>query len=156
MIHAFTQTSDPAAFAQAMAVRQAVFVQEQQVPADLEWDEYDATALHFLVVDDTTAEPVAAGRMRPQDAALGTTGPAKIERMAVHKKCRGQGVGRLLLETMLTVAKEQGYGEAILAAQCHAQGFYESLGFVAEGDVFLDAGMDHVWMRKRLTCLLSS
>lgn len=149
-LHAFTQTSDPAAFTQAQDLRQVVFVQEQQVPADLEWDEYDATAWHFLVIDDTSAEPVATGRMRPKDTTLGTAGPVKIERMAVHKAARGQGVGRRLLEAMLAAAKEQGYGEALLAAQRHAQGFYESLGFTAEGEMFLEAGIDHVWMRKRL------
>jgi predicted GNAT family N-acyltransferase len=132
---------------EAIGVRFAVFVDEQKVPADLERDEYDdtpASCHHFVVKDDGKA--VAAGRWKEYEPGI-----AKMQRIAVLLPYRGTGVGRKLLEFMEADAKAAGYTAAVLGAQCTAEGFYHRLGYETEpGEPFLDAGIPHVNMRKRL------
>lgn len=122
---------------QAAAVRHEVFVQEQQVPIELELDEDDAVAVHALALDGATA--MGTGRLLPD---------AHIGRMAVLAAYRGQGVGTQLLMALVNESQRRGDRWVVLAAQCQAQGFYRRHGFVAEGEVFLDAGIQHVLMRK--------
>ena len=124
------------------AIRQAVFVQEQAVPLELEMDEYDDAATHFLLRDG--AAPVATARL------LDKHGLAKIGRVAVLAGARGRGLGLTLMRAVLDEARRQGFAEAVLDSQTYAIPFYERLGFVAEGEEFDDAGIPHFLMRRRL------
>lgn len=127
-----------------MAIRSAVFIDEQQVPAELEIDGEDENAMHYLALQGET--PVATARIRfKEEGAIG-----KIERMAVLASHRGLKIGQGLMTFMLDDLEQQSIGQAILEAQTHAQRFYENLGFEAEGEEFEDAGMPHITMRKSL------
>ncbi|MGN7471637.1 GNAT family N-acetyltransferase [Brevibacillus sp. SAFN-007a] len=138
-------TSDQA-MQDALAVRRAVFIEEQEVPADLEIDEHDrqgSGTLHFVAYNEQ--EPVGASRLRPY-----APGVAKIERVAVLKQERGTGLGRQIMLAMEEAAKELGYDSLKLNAQTHAQRFYEKLGYEPHGDVFHEAGIAHIAMVKAL------
>lgn len=115
-----------------LAIRFEVFVEEQGVPAELEHDEHDARALHLLASVDDLA--VATARML-DDGHIG--------RMAVRRAYRGSGIGGQLLRAMLGQARARGLREVFLHAQCSAEPFYENHGFIARGEVFVDAGIDH-------------
>jgi predicted GNAT family N-acyltransferase len=115
------------------AVRQAVFVAEQHVPIELEWDGIDAHCRHLLALDDQ-GQPVGCARLLPD---------GRIGRMAVLAGWRGRGVGRAMLRGMIARARAAGLAEATLHAQVHALGFYAREGFRAFGPVFDDAGIPH-------------
>lgn len=120
------------------AVREAVFMREQGVPVELEWDGLDPDCAHALALD-------AAG------AAIGTarlTPDGHIGRMAVLARWRGRGVGTALLEAMLAEARARNLPQVALNAQVHAHGFYLRFGFQREGGEFLDAGIPHVRMTR--------
>ncbi len=125
------------------AVRHKVFVEEQQVPEELEWDDRDTQCLHLLAIDGT-GKGIGTGRLL-HEAQTGHIG-----RMAVLREWRGQGVGAAILDMLLAVAREHGLGEVVLNAQTHALGFYARRGFIAEGGEFQDAGIPHRRMRLRL------
>jgi len=116
-----------------------VFVEEQGVPLAEELDADDAHALHYLVRDSEF--PVAAARLVPKNDGI-----AKVGRVAVLPEYRRQGVGSELM-TYILGGDARSYEEVILDSQLTAVGFYERLGFVAEGDEFLDAGIPHIRMR---------
>ena len=119
-------------------IRETVFIQEQNVPEDLEWDGEDEGAMHLLA-SDTDGSPIGCARIL-HDGHIG--------RMAVLKRWRGQGVGYSLLQRAVAMVKEIGCNEeAFLDAQTYAIPFYQRLGFIAEGDEFLDAGIPHRHMR---------
>ena len=149
MLHVVTVTT-LGQMLQALEVRRRVFIEEQQVPESLEIDEHDAdpaivtTALHVLVLHYDA--PVATGRLLlPHDA-----GPAHIGRVAVMPEHRRGGYGRAVMQALHALAREQGIHDITLAAQLHAIGFYERLGYTVHGGVFLDAGIEHRWMDIRL------
>ena len=119
------------------AVRQAVFVEEQKVPADLEWEDQDALAWHWLA-EDTAGRPIGTARLLP-------TG--QIGRMAVLAPWRRRGVGSALLRCVLHDAPQHVTLEIWLNAQCSAEAFYERANFTAEGPVFEEAGIPHRKMR---------
>lgn len=126
-----------------LALRFAVFVEEQRVPEELERDEYDATALHILA--EQSGKPVGTARI----VRKGDTG--KIGRVCVIKEARGTGLGAMLIRGALEeLHKEHGVTRAVLGAQITAIGFYEKLGFTAYGPEFDDAGIAHRMMK----CLL--
>lgn len=131
---------------QAMAspLRTEVFVQEQKVPAEMEWDSEDATALH-AVVTNRMGMVLATGRLLQV-----APGMARIGRMAVKKQMRGSDLGRRVLEGLIEAAKDRGDHQIVLHAQCSAQGFYQRLGFMAHGAVFEEAGMAHIEMQLSL------
>lgn len=126
------------------SIRRQVFIDEQQVPEALEWDEDDANARHFLVWQDE--QPIATARL----IIDGLQQQAKIGRMAVLKNKRGQGIGTALLRHLIAFCHEQGMTSISLSAQCQAIGFYQKQGFQPEGEVYLDAGIDHRDMQFRL------
>ena len=123
-----------------LRIRYRVFVDEQGVPAELEHDEHDPGAVHLLA--RTAGDiPVATARM---------LGDGHIGRMAVLPAWRSQGLGSALLRKLIGIARHRGMPQVHLHAQCHAESFYRRLGFVAEGEVFPDAGIDHRRMSLRL------
>jgi len=118
-------------------IRRAVFIEEQGVPEELEWDDDDAGAIHLLAVDaDDT--PIGCARLLPD---------GHIGRMAVLQSWRGKGVGRALLQKALELARAQGHAIVRLSAQTHASGFYRRHGFIAEGEEYLEAGIPHLAMK---------
>ncbi|MGV9663329.1 GNAT family N-acetyltransferase [Nocardia niigatensis] len=128
--------------ADAYAVRMRVFVDEQGVPADIEIDELDATADHFLALLD--GKPAGAGRLTVRD------GVGVLGRLAVLAETRGTGLGAALVRAIEERVRERGLGAVELHSQTHAQGFYEKLGYRAYGEIGMDAGIPHIWMRRSL------
>ncbi len=125
----------PSAWAYAVAIRLAVFVEEQSVPFDEELDERDRGAYHVLaVVGD---RPVGTGRLAIEG------GVGRIGRMAVLAAARGQGVGSAILQALLAEARRLGLRSVWLAAQLHARPLYARFGFVGGGPHFLDGGIWH-------------
>ncbi len=128
----------------ATAVRTAVFVQEQGIAAELEWDEEDASALH-AVARNGLGQVVATGRL----VSL-AGGQGKIGRMAVQRVLRGSHVGQRLLAALIEAARQRGDCAVVLHAQKTAEGFYLRQGFVSRGDAFDEVGIAHVEMVKAL------
>ncbi|MEU5916960.1 GNAT family N-acetyltransferase [Streptomyces sp. NPDC004288] len=135
------------------AVRREVFVEEQGVPQELEYDPYDATAVHVLAVR-ADGEPLGTGRLLHGADAAGRTGAdgsvGSLGRLAVAKAARGLGIGAALVRGIEDAARARGLSAVDLHAQTHALGFYERLGYVAYGPEFPDAGMPHRAMRRTL------
>jgi predicted GNAT family N-acyltransferase len=115
------------------AVREAVFVQEQGIPADLEWDDRDADAFHLIALTD---DDQAIGVARLLD-------DGRIGRMAVLRPWRGQGIGTRLLAAMCERAARAGFEKVFLHAQLSALSFYRRRGFVPAGEPFDEAGIPH-------------
>lgn len=113
-------------------IRQRVFIEEQKVPVELEWDEFDGNSTHFLASIDNT--PVATARLKP-DGQFG--------RMAVLSEYRHQGAGSTLLRFVIQQAISQGHTTLYCHAQTSALDFYQRHGFNTYGDEFDDAGIPH-------------
>jgi ElaA protein len=136
------RAQDQGEIAEAIALRSAVFVEEQGVPAHEDVDGRDGEALHLVAVDDTGA---VVGTCR-----LIVDGPTlKLGRMAVAAAARRQGIGLRLLRLTDAEAASAGVERIVLGAQVSAVPLYEQAGYSTRGDVFLDAGIEHVWMEKR-------
>jgi len=120
-------------------IRSKVFIEEQNVPEDLEWEDADLNAVHLLV--KTTGQYVATARL------LNT---GQIGRMAVLKPYRLSGIGSAMLVELLSIAEERNMQRVILNAQVDAMAFYKKQGFKVESDVFDDAGIPHRKMSKSL------
>ncbi|WP_053653755.1 GNAT family N-acetyltransferase [Streptomyces sp. MMG1121] len=135
------------------AVRKEVFVVEQGVAEDLEYDAYDAVAVHVLAVREDGV-PLGTGRLLHGAAATAKTGAdasvGSLGRLAVSRAARGLGVGAVLVRAIEDAARARGLTAVDLHAQTHAKGFYERLGYEAYGPQFLDAGMPHRAMRRAL------
>ena len=115
-------------------------MREQSVPEELEMDDLDAEAVHFLM-RDADGEPIGTARMLERGDAV------KIGRVAILSELRGHGYGRAIMEFVMDEARTRGFREAKLSSQTYAIPFYESLGFVAEGPIYDDAGIPHRTMR---------
>ncbi len=133
----------PEEFAAVRAVRQRVFIDEQGVDPELEYDELDATAVHALAAVD--GRVVGAGRLVPD-----ASGAARIGRMAVDAPHRRAGIGGRVLRFLEEQAAARGYRQALLHAQVYVQAFYEAHGYAPEGEHFWEAGIEHVSMTRRL------
>jgi predicted GNAT family N-acyltransferase len=144
---------DPADREACFTVRKEVFVGEQGVPEDIEYDAYDAVALHVLAVREDGV-PLGTGRLLFGEAAAGKTGGdasvGSLGRLAVTREARGLGVGAALVRAVEEAARARGLTAVDLHAQTHALGFYERLGYVAYGPEFPDAGIPHRAMRRVL------
>ena len=125
------------------ALRTRVFVEEQGVPAEIEQDEHDATAVHALA-EDGDGRVLATGRLLVRD------GRGVIGRMAVDASARGRGHGAAVLAELHRQAAALGLTEVELHAQLPARGFYERAGYTAVGGVYEEAGIAHVTMRRPL------
>ncbi len=133
------------------ALRMQVFVEEQKVPVEEELDAYDSTATHFLIRKHPAPENTDSGIVGTARLVDKGEGVGKIGRVALHLEHRGVGAGAKLMRYIEQYARSQGYTELILEAQTYAIGFYEKLGYVAEGDVFMDCDIPHRLMRYQIT-----
>jgi predicted GNAT family N-acyltransferase len=124
-------------------IRAEVFIVEQRVPIDMERDEHDSEALHFIALVD--GQSVGTARVVLRDN--GTS--AKIGRVAVRRSNRGFGIGKLLIAAIEAAAELRRVHNFLLDAQTHALQFYVRLGYEAYGEEFMDAGIPHRHMRKR-------
>ncbi len=122
------------------AVRMEVFVEEQGVPEELEWDEFDAGSVHVLA-EDEAGNPIGTGRLLAD---------GHVGRMAVLAAHRGQGIGAAMLTWLIGQARHRGMRELLLHAQTHAELFYNRQGFERTGDPFMEAGILHCLMRRAL------
>ncbi|MBD2859242.1 GNAT family N-acetyltransferase [Spongiibacter sp. KMU-158] len=136
MIINIQQTDWSTDFPTLYSIREAVFVHEQQVPVELEIDDQDFISQHWIAFAD--GQPVGTARLTPD---------GKIGRMAVLKPYRKAMVGTHLLRAIIQAGIAQNFRELSLSAQLHALHFYAKEGFVAEGPVFMDAGIPHQTMR---------
>ena len=125
--------------AHASPIRFTVFCEEQGVPREIELDENDAVSVHAVVFDE--GKPVATGRLLPD---------GHIGRMAVLKDWRNRGLGGLMLERLIEKARERGDKRIVLSAQVHAVPFYRAHGFVPQGSEYMEAGIRHQEMIRRL------
>ena len=123
----------------AFPIREEVFIREQGVPAEIEQDEWDARSLHVVAL--LAGKPVGTGRLLPD---------GHIGRLAVLASARGFGVGKVLMEALMAEAQKAGMGHVALNAQTHAEPFYAALGFVREGEEFMEAGIPHIAMGRAL------
>lgn len=121
-------------------VREPVFVQEQQVPIEEEWDELDPLSRH-VIARDLQGQPIGTARLTPQQ---------KIGRMAVLRDWRGRGVGAAMLQALLDLARGRGHEQVSLNSQVDAIGFYQRFGFQPYGEEFMEAGIRHQAMRKQI------
>lgn len=132
-----------------LAIRREVFIDEQNVPEDMEYDEFDKQAMHLVIRDGE--RPVACGRVYFDGNTF------RIGRCAVRREARGQGIGDLLVKLLLLKAFEFTESAVRTDAQTAAQGFYERYGFVPTGETFMDVGIEHVPMQvTKETMLLPS
>lgn len=120
-------------------IRTSVFIEEQNVPVDLEWDELDKKCTHFIV--HAGNKPVATARLSPD---------GQIGRMSVLQQYRKKGIGTALILNIISYAKESGFDKIWLHAQTQVISFYEMHDFKAEGSEFMDAGIKHKTMNKNL------
>jgi len=147
IIRTFRKEDAPTDFEHAVQIRTAVFVEEQGLPVEEELDEYDDEAIHWLITTQA-GEPVATGRIIPYQEGCQMRPVAKIGRISVKKSMRGLGLGDLLMQEILRVAMEEGYDQAILDARTPVVPFYEKLGFITEGDEFMEFNTPLYRMRK--------
>lgn len=129
-------------FPACAAIRRRVFIEEQNVPEELELDDLDATAVHLLAVQD--GRPVGTARLLIEGES------AKIGRVAVLPEMRGTRAGAALMRAALDELRARGVTKAKLGAQTHAIGFYEKLGFTVHGPEYDDAGIPHRDMSRSL------
>jgi len=134
------QTNWDTGRSQLASIRKAVFIEEQGVPPDLEWDGFDDECVHVLA-ESQNGEAVGCARLLPD---------GNIGRMAVLKDWRGKGVGSAILRSLLSAAAEEGMERVYVHAQTYVKKFYQQHGFKRIGDEFMEAGIPHVKMIKRL------
>ncbi len=131
-------------------IRRSVFVGEQKVPLSIEIDEYEnlEDTVHLIALDET-GSAAGAGRFINYPGR-GGSGPsekaAKLGRVCVAREFRGLGLGRLIVEKLIEEARRRGYKKLLLHSQAYIAGLYEKFGFVRRGEIFKEAGIDHIEM----------
>lgn len=121
-------------------IRESVFIKEQSVPREIEWDGLDPLCLHVLA-ETANRDAIGTGRLQQS---------GKIGRMAVLRPWRGRQVGSQILSCLLEAAKTQGIAEVYLHAQTRAVDFYAGFGFAAQGKEFQEAGIPHRLMKRQV------
>ena len=134
----------PQEFPAIQAIRIAVFQEEQGVDAALEFDGKDAISEHLIAY--LNDEVVGTARIRYLDDKT-----AKIERLAVLSTARGQGIGKKIMENALEVIANKNIPEVVIHAQEYVKDLYKKLDFVEEGEIFEEASISHVKMRKKFS-----
>lgn len=119
----------------AKLIRELVFISEQNIPEQDEWDDQDAISQHFVVYDQN--QPIATARLLANNS---------VGRVAVLKPYRGQGIGRLIMLEIIAYAQAQKRPSLQLSSQVHAISFYEKLGFSIQGDEYDECGIPHIEM----------
>ncbi|KXO86016.1 GNAT family acetyltransferase [Acinetobacter venetianus] len=119
----------------AKLIRELVFISEQNIPEQDEWDDQDAISQHFVVYDHN--QPIATARLLANNS---------VGRVAVLKAYRGQGIGRLIMLEIIAYAQAQKRPSLQLSSQVHAISFYEKLGFSIQGDEYDECGIPHIEM----------
>ncbi|KXZ65163.1 putative N-acetyltransferase YjcF [Acinetobacter venetianus] len=119
----------------AKLIRELVFISEQNIPEQDEWDDQDAISQHFIVYDHN--QPIATARLLANNS---------VGRVAVLKAYRGQGIGRLIMLEIIAYAQAQKRPSLQLSSQVHAISFYEKLGFSIQGDEYDECGIPHIEM----------
>ncbi|MFG0588826.1 GNAT family N-acetyltransferase [Acinetobacter sp. YQ_14] len=119
----------------AKLIRKLVFISEQNIPEQDEWDDQDAISQHFIVYDHN--QPIATARLLANNS---------VGRVAVLKAYRGQGIGRLIMLEIIAYAQAQKRPSLQLSSQVHAISFYEKLGFSIQGDEYDECGIPHIEM----------
>ena len=130
-------------FLEIKAIRKAVFQEEQKVEEALEFDGKDEICDHLIGYLDNLA--VGTARIRYIDDKT-----VKIERLAVLSTARGQGIGKKIMEEALLIIASKDIAEVVINAQEYVKALYYKLGFAQEGEIFIEAGIPHVKMRKKL------
>ena len=120
-------------------IRRHIFIEEQNVPEELEWDEHDNSSTHFFVTSDDRV--IAVARLKTD---------GQIGRMGVLAEYRRQGIGSKLLNFVLQLAASRNLDKVYLHAQTQAIAFYQEHGFIAQGDVFFEANIPHREMLKKI------
>jgi YbgC/YbaW family acyl-CoA thioester hydrolase len=128
----------------ASGLRRAVFIKEQRIPEEMEWDAHDVTALH-AVARNRLGRVIGTARLIAEGPGL-----ARIGRMAVHRNLRGGGHGATVLRALEAAARSRGDRDVTLHAQRSAEAFYRRLGYAPHGEPFEDAGIAHIEMRRAL------
>lgn len=131
----------------AYKIREIVFINEQNVPRDIELDEFDEGAIHFIVYLEE--DPIATARIRPYSDKE----TVKVERVAVLKEHRKTGIGNDLMKFVEHEAEKMGYRKARLNSQRHAEQFYSKLGYQTISESFYEADIEHVTMEKKIEAL---
>ncbi|PFZ10212.1 GNAT family N-acetyltransferase [Bacillus pseudomycoides] len=126
----------------AFSVRKQVFVEEQHVSAEEEYDQFEEIAKHVVIYADDI--PVGAGRFRIAQ------GIGKMERICVLSSHRKKGIGKIIIDALEAYAKEESLPKLKLHAQTHAESFYKKLGYETVSDVFMEADIPHVVMIKEI------
>ncbi len=137
--------AEPEDMEQVYALRREVFVDEQGVPEDMERDELDALSVHAVACAE--GRVVGTGRLIPPGLAEPSS---TVGRVAVAEEHRGTGVGAAVLAVLEACARERGWPDVVLHAQAAVRGFYDKYGYTAVGEPYLEAGIEHVTMRKQL------
>ncbi len=130
-------------FKLALQIRRQVFVEEHRVPEEIEADQYDHVAVHFLAWDGK--KEIGTGRLRWTDLET-----AKVERVAVQKEYRHSGTGKKIMEVMEQYAREKGTKKIVLHAPLEAVPFYEKIGYQKEGAPFVEGIREHLKLFKLL------
>ena len=123
-----------------LRLRFSVFVDEQGVPQDLEVDETDESAFHFI------AEKTDTNSVHSEIGCMRLCQSGRVSRLCVLKDFRSEGVGNKLLQLAIVEARRQNFREVHLHAQTHATSFYENVGFITNGGIFMEAGIPHRMM----------
>ncbi|MDH6363626.1 putative GNAT family N-acyltransferase [Enterococcus sp. PF1-24] len=139
----FTKETTSPIYADALTIRKAVFVEEQGVPVTREVDQDENQAIHFVLY--LKEQPVATVRLLPLSEKN-----IKVQRMAVLKEFRQQQLGAELLQAAESYAKEHNFHEIQLGAQAAALAFYQKQNYQVDGELFEDAGIPHLHMKKSL------
>ncbi|KAI1294086.1 hypothetical protein EDD11_008224 [Mortierella claussenii] len=140
---AIRRAVSPEDIARCHDVRRKVFTEEQGYDGAVEIDDIDSECLHWLAVDQDD-RGVGTARLYKYSPTVG-----KIGRVAVLPSTRGSGFGRLLMEAIEKYATDElRFQKLALSSQCPRKGFYEKLGYVAQGEIYLDEGQPHVYMEK--------
>ena len=126
----------------AYTIRRIVFIDEQQVPEEEEFDQYENESIHVVLYE--TQNPIGNGRFRTID------GIGKVERICVLESARNKGAGKVIMEKMEQIARSEGISKLKLNAQTHAEKFYKNIGYTTVSDIFMDAGIPHVAMVKEI------
>lgn len=139
-----SRVADAESLAHCREIRRIVFILEQNVSEDEEWDGLDGQCTHFLAELD--GRPVGCARL-----LVTADGRAKAQRVAVIREHRRCGIGAAMMAALEAEAARAGHAEVVLGAQLQALAFYERLGYRAYGEEFMDAGIPHRMMRKQIT-----